>query len=152
MAIGLAAASASGERAAQLGDARCSVRAALDAVRGVAHAMYPAALRDAGLAAALDVLAEWREDIDVEGSPAVYADRTVDAAAYFIVAALTESGAGPAAVMATRRNGVLVLEVRTPDPGDLVEVQDRVGALGGRLDCHADGSQRTLVRVELPCA
>jgi signal transduction histidine kinase len=152
MAIGLAAASASGERAAHLDDARSSVRAALDAVRTVAHAMYPAALRDAGLAAALDVLAEWREDIDVEGSPVGRADPTVEATAYFIVAALTESGAGPAAVTATRRNGTMVLDVSTSDPGDLVEVQDRVGALGGHLDCLADGDERTRVRVQLPCA
>jgi hypothetical protein len=151
MAIGLAAVSASGERAAQLDTARRSVRAALDAVRTVAHAMYPAALRDAGLAAALDVLAEWREDIDVEGSPAERADPVVEANAYFIVAALTESGAGLAAVRAARRNGAMVLEVTTPEPGDLVEVQDRVGALGGRL-YRDDGRERTRVRVELPCA
>jgi hypothetical protein len=151
MAIGLAAVSASGERAAQLDTARRSVRAALDAVRTVAHAMYPAALRDAGLAAALDVLAEWREDIDVEGSPAERADPVVEANAYFIVVALTESGAGLAAVRAARRNGAMVLEVTTPEPGDLVEVQDRVGALGGRL-YRDDGRERTRVRVELPCA
>jgi hypothetical protein len=113
--------------------------------------MYPAALRDAGLAAALDVLAEWREDIEVESSPTGCTDATVEANAYFIIAALTESATGPSAVRALRRNGALVVEVRTADPGDLVEVQDRVGALGGRLDLDADGGERTRVRVELPC-
>jgi hypothetical protein len=151
MAIGLASASASGERLAYLDDARCSVRAALDSVRTVAHAMYPAALRDAGLAAALDVLAEWREDIDVEDTLTGRMDPTVEANAYFIVAVLTESGAGPAAVRAARRNGAIVLDVSTPDPGDLVEVQDRVGTLGGRLKCNVDRDGRTHVRVELPC-
>jgi hypothetical protein len=98
------------------------------------------------------VLAEWREDIDVEGSPVGRADPTVEATAYFIVAALTESSAGPAAVTATRRDGTMVLDVSTSDPGDLVEVQDRVGALGGQLVCLADGGERTRVRVQLPCA
>jgi len=152
MAIGLASASASGERLAHLDDARRGVREALDAVRTVAHAMYPAALRDAGLGAALDVLADWREDLDVVGLPTGRADATVEANAYFIVAALTEAGAGPAAVRAVRLNRTMVLEISTPDAGDLVEVQDRVGALGGRLDLDADGGERTHVRVELPCA
>jgi signal transduction histidine kinase len=151
MAIGLASASASGPRAAQLALARDRVRAALDAVRTVAHAIYPAALRDAGLGAALDVLAEWREDIDVQARLAGPANPTVEANAYFIVAALTESGTGPAAVDAERQDGTMVLEVSTPDPGDLVEIRDRVGALGGRLDVDSDGGERARVRVELPC-
>jgi signal transduction histidine kinase len=152
MAIGLASSSASGRRRAQLDHARRSVHAALDGVRTVAHAMYPAALRDAGLGAALDVLAEWREDVDVEHLPAQRVDQTVEDNAYFIVSALTESAAGPASVRAARDNGALVLDVRTPDPGDLVEVQDRVGALGGRLSCDTDDPHRAHVRVKLPCA
>jgi hypothetical protein len=46
----------------------------------------------------------------------------------------------------------MVLEISTPDPGALVEVQDRVGALGGPLDRDPDAHDRSRVRAELPFA
>jgi hypothetical protein len=127
------------------------VRTALDRVRTIAHSLYPAALGDAGLAAALDVLAEWRPNVELGELPERRFDPTLEAGAYFIVAALTQSPAA-AAVSTSASAGKLVLEVRTAQPGDLVDVEDRVGALGGRLAVRATPEGDTLVRADLACA
>ena len=60
IAIGVSRNTSDEETAAQLGIAQASLRSALDRLRTIAHSVYPAALSEAGLAAALDVLAEWR--------------------------------------------------------------------------------------------
>jgi hypothetical protein len=52
-----------------------------------------------------------------------------------------------------RENGRLVLSIDTADPpaGDLVDLDDRVGALGGTLRVErSDGKSRMV--AELPCA
>jgi signal transduction histidine kinase len=151
MAIGLARTTSDHETAARLGIAQAQVRTALDRVRTIAHSLYPAALGDAGLAAALDVLAEWRPNVELGELPERRFDPTLEAGAYFIVAALTQSPAA-AAVSTSASAGKLVLEVRTAQPGDLVDVEDRLGALGGRLAVRATREGDTLVRAELTCA
>jgi len=108
------------------------IRTALDRVRTIAHSLYPAALSDAGLAAALDVLAEWRPHLELADLPARRFEPALEAGAYFVVAALTESPA-PAVVSARADGDRLVVEVRTARPADLSEVEDRLGALEGRL-------------------
>jgi len=148
MAIGLARTASDEETAARMGCAQARVRTALDRVRTIAHRLYPAALSDAGLAAALDVLAEWRPHVELGELPDRRFDPTLEAGAYFIVAALTQA----AATVSASGDGKLVVEVRTSQPGDLVDVQDRVGALGGRLAVHVTREGDTLVRAELTCA
>jgi signal transduction histidine kinase len=151
MAIGLARSAGDTETAARMGTAQDRVRTALDQVRTLAHSLHPAALSDAGLAAALDVLAEWRPHVELGELPDRRFDPTVEAGAYFIVAALTQSPAA-AAVSASGVSGRLVVEVRTSQPGDLTDVEDRVGALGGRLAVLPTPEGDTLVRAELACA
>ena len=46
----------------------------------------------------------------------------------------------------------LVIDVRTGAPPDLTEVEDRVGALSGRLAVNQTPAGDTHLRVELPCA
>jgi hypothetical protein len=48
----------------------------------------------------------------------------------------------------------LVIELRAParPPADLVDVEDRIGALDGTLVVTEEPSDQTHVRVELPCA
>jgi signal transduction histidine kinase len=151
MAIGLARTASDEETADRMRFAQARVRTALDRVRTIAHSLFPAALGDAGLAAALDVLAEWRPHVELGELPDGRFDPTVEAGAYFIVAALTQSPAA-AAISASTARGELVVEVRTAQPGDLVDVQDRVGALGGRIAVRVTREGDTLVRTELTCA
>lgn len=108
------------------------IRTALDRVRTIAHSLYPAALSDAGLAAALDVLAEWRPHVELGELPTHRIDPALEAGAYFVVAALTEAPA-PAAISARAEGDRLIVEVRSARRADLAEVEDRVGALEGRL-------------------
>jgi signal transduction histidine kinase len=153
MAIGLARGAESGRHADRLARAQDRVRAALDGVRAMAHATYPAALDEAGLAAALDVLSDWRPNVELGALPAGRLDPGLEANTYFIVAALTRaSGDAVVDVNVRREDAELIIDVRTPVALGLDDVQDRVGAVGGRLaveDTPTGGSQ---VRVDLPCA
>jgi signal transduction histidine kinase len=151
MAIGLARTASDEEAATRMGEAQAQVRTALDRVRTIAHSLYPAALGDAGLGAALDVLAEWRPHVELGELPDGRFDPVAETGAYFIIAALTQSPTA-AAVSASCADGRLVVEVRTTVLGELVDIEDRVGALGGRLAVHATPEGDALVRAELPCA
>jgi signal transduction histidine kinase len=132
MAIELARATGRAADPTSLRSAQEEIRTALDRVRTIAHSLYPAALSDAGLAAALDVLAEWRPHLELGELPTHRIDPAVEAGAYFVVAALTESPA-PAAISARAEGDRLIVEVRSVRRADLAEVEDRVGALEGRL-------------------
>jgi hypothetical protein len=54
--------------------------------------------------------------------------------------------------VATYEQTQLVLEVRTDGAADLTEVEDRVGALSGRLAVDETPAGDPRLRVELPCA
>jgi signal transduction histidine kinase len=153
MAIGLARGSHDGDQAARLALAQDRVRAALDGVRAMAHATYPAALDEAGLAAALDVLSEWRPNVELGELPDGRLEPELEASAYFIVAALTRSSADAIVDVSVRPDEErLVIHVRTAGAAGLEEVEDRVGALGGRLEIDESSPRETRVRVELACA
>jgi signal transduction histidine kinase len=153
MALGLAGADATDRRRAErLNQAQDAVRAALADVRALAHAVSPAALTDGGLAAALDVLAEWAPELEITRVPAERFDPAVESAAYFAVASLVRAVSGRIVVDAARNGGTLILEVRTArPPGPLIDVEDRVGALDGRLAVEQLPEDGTVVRVVLPC-
>jgi signal transduction histidine kinase len=128
--------------------------AALAELRELAHGIYPAILQAAGLAAALENLADeaalmvdMRADVDRCGG-------RIENAAYVLVAeALDEAaarGASRATVTAERDAGRLVITVADDGPprtSTLVEVADRIGAVGGQMRLEA-----TKLRAELPCA
>jgi signal transduction histidine kinase len=151
MAIGVARNTSDEETAAQLSIAQARVRTALDRLRTIANSVYPAALSEAGLAAALDVLAEWRPHVELDQLPDRRFDPALEAGAYFIIAALTQSPA-PATVSASEVGGQLVIEVQTALADELQDVKDRVGALGGRLTISAMSGGDLQVRTELACA
>ncbi|HEX6020459.1 MAG TPA: histidine kinase [Solirubrobacter sp.] len=137
----------------QLAAAQAAVRAALDAVRVMAHATYPAALDEAGLGAALEVLSEWRPHVELATIPDEERfDPSLEAGVYFIIAALTRPTAASVVVDIDRNDDRLIVAVRTAAAGDLTEVRDRVGALGGEIAVDEAPSGETLVRVELACA
>jgi hypothetical protein len=58
-----------------------------------------------------------------------------------------------AAVDAVHADGRLVVEIETDEepPQELTDLEDRVGALDGRLLVEHARSGRTRIRAELPC-
>jgi signal transduction histidine kinase len=153
MAIGIARGRARDEHAERMALAQHHVRAALDGVRALAHATYPAALDEAGLAAALDVLSDWQANVELGALPEGRLDRALEASAYFIVAALTRTdGDALVDVDVHHEPAHLVIDVRAGARPELTEVEDRVGAISGRLAVDETLTGDIHVRVELPCA
>lgn len=130
------------------------VRAALGELREVAHGLHPMALTDGGLCGALEALAERSPRI---AAGAVTAERfhpTIESAAYFVIAeVLKGAGARRLDVDIGRAGGCLVVELRGEGLAavELIDVEDRVGALDGRLTIDARDGE-SCIRAELPCA
>jgi signal transduction histidine kinase len=129
-----------------------SVDEALDALREIAHGLYPTVLADDGLKAALEMARERSPDrVRIAATVGGRFPRPVENAAYF---AATEAAAEAAAVTisAVRPLDELVVEIDrggSPalDAGTMQEIADRVGAVGGRVS-----SAGSIVRAEIPCA
>ena len=138
------------ELAARLDTAESEIRRAIVELRDVAHGIHPAVLTDEGLAAALEALAEEAE-VRLAPLPHERFPAAVETAAYILVAEAAKRGAASASV--ERRDGVLVVEVETDaEPGTLVELQDRIGALDGRLGVERMSSGGVKLHAEIPCA
>jgi signal transduction histidine kinase len=151
-----ARARASGEHGATLAHACTEVRTTLAAMRDVAHGLIPAVLADEGLAPAVEAFAE-TADAEVwvpEPLPPDRLEPAVETTAYHVVCeAVRRAGQTEVTVRAVRQDGRLVLSIDTADPpaGDLVDLDDRVGALGGTLRVErSDGTSHIV--AELPCA
>jgi signal transduction histidine kinase len=129
-------------------------QAALGELRELAHGIFPAILAEAGLAPALATLAdaaplpvEIRDPIEGRYSAAV------ETCAYLLVAEALDDAAGrgasQAAVSAVQDDGRLVVTVQddgTDRTSSMVQLADRVGALGGSLTVEP-----RRLRAELPC-
>ncbi|MDQ3689198.1 MAG: histidine kinase [Chloroflexota bacterium] len=141
--------------ASQLTAALADLQAALDELRTLAHGIYPAILGEAGLAAAVSTLADTAplrvelRDVTGERYPPA-----VETAAYILVLEALEDaatrGATSAAVSAVRAHQQLTVAVE--DDGAertsaMVQLDDRVGALGG----HVEVGPITL-KAMIPCA
>jgi signal transduction histidine kinase len=131
------------------------VRAALEDLRELGRGIFPAVLIDEGLAAALESLAEDGDAPLVLGAmPGERAPAPVEAAAYFLVAQLARGArGGTLRVTAALEGGRLVVELVATGAidGDLVGVEDRIGALDGRLTVEREADTRVAVRAEMPC-
>jgi signal transduction histidine kinase len=142
-------------RLSRIDQAESELRVALGELREVAHGIFPAVLADEGLAAAVEALMEdGTVPIRITALPEGRLEPVVETAAYFVVAEVVRrSGGCTVTVGATRRDGQLVVEIeRDGDaPDDLVDVEDRVGALDGRLDVVHEPGGRVRIRAELPC-
>jgi signal transduction histidine kinase len=146
-------------------DAEERLRGAIDGLREVAHGIYPAVLSSDGLAAAVDALRERASiPISVTSLPEDRLPGAVESAAYFLIAEVTgllsvHAGATKAAVDARRVGDSLTITVsvdgaQRPDSeleGRLVDLEDRIGALGGQLRVERDEPRRLTVRAEIPC-
>ena len=128
---------------------------ALAELRELAHGIYPAILSEAGLAPALATLADTAQiPVEIVDSPEERYASPVETAAYVVVAEALEDastrGATRARVRAVREDGLLMVSV--DDDGAerasaMVQVADRVGALGGSMDVGP-----VTLSAQIPCA
>jgi signal transduction histidine kinase len=139
--------------------------AAIGELRELAHGIYPAALTEEGLVAAVEALGEHAS------TPVTVIHMTqgrfpgpVEAAAYFLIAETTGymatlDAASGVTVDVRHNGGRLVIEV-TEDgagrPGPELDARftglaDRVGAVGGQLRVGQAASGGVTIRAEIPC-
>jgi signal transduction histidine kinase len=130
-------------------------------LRELAHGILPASLVRGGLAAAVDALvSRLRVPVEVE-VPEQRFPPAIEASAYFVIAeALTNvakhSRAESANVTAWVQDSVLHIDVRDdgvggadPDGTGLLELRDRVAALGGRLRIDSPPGSGTRIAATL---
>jgi signal transduction histidine kinase len=139
----------------QLARAEADLRAAIEALRELAHGIFPAELADGGLGPALGALAEdARVPIRLDGVSADRFPTAVESAAYLVVAETATAADGGLVVHAERAGATLLLEVDARalyGRLDRAELEDRVAAADGRLSVEQrDGGVR--IRAEFPCA
>jgi signal transduction histidine kinase len=150
------------QRDASVADARllvqgaAEVTSALGALRDIAHGIYPAALADEGVEAALQGLSETAPlTIEAGGIAGRRYPPAVESAAYFTLAQLVRLGIhDQGRITATQTDHGLRFAVDVDTIADemLDGLEDRIGALDGRLSTVPRGSSRSTVVVELPCA
>jgi signal transduction histidine kinase len=148
------AAGAAPDAVALLDEADAELRGAIAELRELAHGIFPAVLADEGLAAAVEALAE---DGDVPVQIRRLAEGrfppAVETAAYTVVAEAAQATTTGVVVEAKRSGDALLVDVETHDDLglDLVALQDRVGALDGRLTVERHGDGHVTLRGVLPC-
>ncbi|MGH9012258.1 MAG: MASE1 domain-containing protein [Acidimicrobiia bacterium] len=153
-----------GELSRALSRALGDAQAAQSELRSLARGIHPAVLTDAGLAGAIEALAEQcpvpvETRVSARRYPAV-----VEATVYFIVCeALTNMAkharASSGRVHVQEHNGRLLVEVVDDGVGGadhdagsgLVGLADRTAAVGGRLRIDSPSGGGTRLTAELPC-
>jgi signal transduction histidine kinase len=136
---------------ARLDEAEAELRRAVAELRELAHGIHPAVLSDEGLAAAIEALAEGAPaPVRIAGFTQERFSPAVETAAYLVVAGAAKTG--PARVSAERRDGALVVDVEAEaEPEGLLDLEDRVGALDGRLVVARAAGGGVRIRAEIPC-
>jgi signal transduction histidine kinase len=139
----------------QIGEAEGELLIALGELREVARGIFPAVLADEGLAAAIEALAEDATvPIRITALPERRLEPVVETAAYFVVSEMVRrSRANTVTVGAVHDNGHLVVQIEGDGDGPevLVGLEDRVGALDGRLEVQHLAGERVRIRAEIPC-
>jgi signal transduction histidine kinase len=139
---------------ARLDEAEAELRRATADLRELAHGIFPAVLADEGLGAAVDALAEdGRVEVRVREMPEIRFPLPVETAAYTVIVEAVKA-ARSAVEIAVRPSGsdlIVDVEAAALDGIDFLELEDRVGALDGRLAVEREDG-RTTIRSEVPCA
>jgi len=139
----------------ELERAEAELRLAVEERRELAHGIFPAVLVDEGFAAAVEALAEdTRVLVHIEGLPEGRLPAAVETAAYTVVAAGADAARSRLVVGATVTEGVLAVDLETDaiEGLDTVGLEDRLGALDGRLAVGPGADGRSWIHAELPCA
>jgi signal transduction histidine kinase len=134
---------------AGLAAAEAGVRAAVVELREVAHGLFPAVLAEEGLAAALEELSEHSPRLVPRALPAGRFPSAVESAAYFATVESLRLTDCNVTVDAFAEDGRLrlVIDAGKAIDGAMLEIRDRVGAVGGTA-AVGDGE----LRLEMPCA
>ncbi|MEV6107917.1 histidine kinase [Streptomyces sp. NPDC051940] len=136
--------------AEQLRAAEDEVRAAISGLRRLARGIHPVLLRNAGLAVALDALAEERE-LRVARVPAVRFADVVESTVYGFVERVTEGRS--ATVEAVAEGERLVVRVRTEGEeggAETADLVDRVTTLGGTVEGAGEGGRCWTLTLPAP--
>jgi signal transduction histidine kinase len=139
-----------GQALARLDEATAEIQRAVDDLRELAHGIHPAALSDEGLAAALEALAERTSTpLRITGTSGERFPPAVENAVYRIVAEAAKTGATQ--VRAASRERALAIDVHTQtEPEGLQELEDRVGALDGRIRVESIPGGGIRLRAVIP--
>jgi signal transduction histidine kinase len=155
------------ELAARLDEVAADAEIAVDELRALAHGIYPAVLVERGLPEALRSLAATAPlPVRVRAAEVGRFNASVEAALYFcaleaIQNAAKHAGASPSVVVRlAQETDILELEVEDDGPGfnpagagegiGLVNMRERIGAVGGTLRIIPSPSHGTLVRASVP--
>ncbi len=142
------------------GEVETELTCAVNELRQLAHGIFPALLGDEGLAQAVEAFAEGADvPVKIACLEDVRLDPTVEAAAYFVIAeSIGRSGAHTATVRMSRSSRLLRLDVEL-DGGDdaggkpwILDLEDRVGAVDGRLEVLRTETGFVRIGAEIPCA
>jgi signal transduction histidine kinase len=139
---------------ALLDEADTELRMAIADLRDLAHGIFPTVLADEGLAAAVEALAEdGRVPIDVRSLAEGRSPPQAETAAYAVIAEALRATTTGLSVETKRSDDALVVDVETRDDLGLdpVALQDRVGALDGRLAVERREDGSVTLHAELPC-
>jgi signal transduction histidine kinase len=148
---------ADGALSALLDRCAAEVTAALAELRTLAHGLYPAALADEGIEAALQVLAEGAPlTLDTVGIADRRYPERVESSAYFTIAHLVrhcvhDQGRLSATQTDTTLRFELDIDGDAPTEETLGPLEDRVGALDGSLTLARRDQETATVLLELPC-
>jgi signal transduction histidine kinase len=138
-----------------LNEAEVVLRTAVAQLRQLAHGIFPAILADEGLAAAVEALAEEAHTpVRIRSLPEGRFPAPVETTAYTVVGEVAQAATTSVVVRGARAGDILTVEVETEDRDDgleLVQLEDRVGALDGRLTVQPSADGRVTIRAELPC-
>jgi signal transduction histidine kinase len=154
--VARASAEAEGDRelTTLLTSAEDEAQTALAELRELAHGIYPAILAEAGLGSALATLADEAPlPVELGEVPPERFPSPLETAAYLTISEAVDDAVGRGASFlsaALRRDGRQIV-LTVGDDGAarssaLVDVADRIGALGGTLDI-----QGTTLRAVIPC-
>jgi signal transduction histidine kinase len=139
---------------ARLDRAEAELREAIVELRELAHGIFPAVLADEGLAAAVEALAEdGRVPVRIRSLPEGRFPLGVETAAYTVIAEAVRATTSGVMVEATRSGDALLVDVEALGESglDLIALQDRLGALDGRLAVERREDGYVTLRAELPC-
>ena len=131
------------------------LRDALATLRELAAGIFPAVLADEGLAAAVEALAEDSgARMRIIKIPERRLDPAVETAAYHLISeTLKRAGSQPVTLTAFTADGLLVIELKSERTlTELIQFEDRVGALDGTLQLDQANSGEARIRAEIPCA
>jgi len=140
---------------ASLEIAEAELDSAIAELRALAHGIFPAVLTDGGLAVAVHALAEDAPvPIRIGPLPEDRFPPAIETAAYTVVAEAARVATGPLHATAQTRGKSLVVEVEMHADSrtlDRVALEDRLGALDGRLSVDHARDGHVTIRAELPC-